>query len=77
MAFADLTPREAGQVATVVAGMHGGEKVGSLHRPEISEAEILAAVRVNALVRKALDEDGLGSWIDAIPPATTKPEAVA
>ena len=77
MAFADLTPREADQVATVVAGMHGGEKVGSLHRPEISEAQILAAVRVNALVKKALDEDGLGSWIEAIPPATTKTEVEA
>ena len=77
MAFADLTPREADQVATVVAGMHGGEKVGSLHRPEISEAQILAAVRVNALVKKALDEDGLGSWIEAIRPATTKTEVEA
>ena len=64
MAFADLTPREADQVATVIAGLHGGEKVGALHRPEITEAEVLAAVRVNALVEKALDEDGLGSWIE-------------
>jgi len=62
MAFADLTPREADQVATVVAGLHGGEKLGALHRPEISEAEILAAVRVNVLVMQALEEDGLGSW---------------
>jgi hypothetical protein len=77
MAFADLTPREADQVATVIAGLHGGEKVGSLHRPEISEGEILAAVRVNALVKKALDEDGLGSWTEATTPATSKPEVEA
>ncbi len=64
MAFADLTPREADQVAAVVAQLHGGEKVGSLHRPEISEAEMLAAVRVNALVTKALQEDGLRSWVE-------------
>jgi len=64
MAFADLTPREADQVAAVVAQLHGGEKIGSLHRPELSEAEMLAAVRVNALVKKALQEDGLGSWAE-------------
>lgn len=70
MAFADLTPREADQVATVVAGLHGGEKLGTLYRPDLSEAEMLAAVRVDALVKKALDEDDLGSWIEAVTPAT-------
>jgi hypothetical protein len=65
MAFADLTPREADQVAAVVAQLHGGEKIGHLHRPEVGEEEMLAAVRVNAAVKKALHEDGLGSWIEA------------
>ena len=64
MAFADLTPREADQVASVVAGLHGGEKIGSLVSAGISEAEMLAAIRANALVKKALEEDGLGSWIE-------------
>ncbi len=64
MAFADLTPREADQVAEVVAQLHGGEKIGSLHRPETSEAEMLTALRVNALVIKALQEDGLQSWVE-------------
>jgi len=68
MAFADLTPRETDQVAALVAGLHGGEKIGTLHRPDVSEEEVLAAARVNALVKKALDEDGLGSWIEAILP---------
>lgn len=77
MAFADLTPREADQVAAVVAGLHGGEKIGTLHRLEISEAEALAAVRVNALVKKALDEDGLGSWIEPIAPSPLKQEVDA
>ena len=53
MAFADLTPREADQVAAVVARLHGGEKIGPLRRPEISEGEMLAAARVNAAVKKA------------------------
>jgi hypothetical protein len=74
MAFADLTPREADQVAAVVAGLHGGEKIGTLHRPEVSEAEALAAARVNALVKKALDEDGLGSWIVPVAPTSLKQE---
>jgi len=69
LAFADLTPREADQVAAVVAQLHGGEKIGSLHHPGISEAEMLAAARVNALVMNALREDGLGSWIEPVPSA--------
>jgi hypothetical protein len=63
MAFADLTPREADQVAAVVAGKHEGQQLGSLHRPELSEAEALAAARINAEVKKALEEDGLEAWI--------------
>jgi hypothetical protein len=74
MAFADLTPREADQVAAVVAGLHGGEKIGALHRPDISEGEALAAVRVNAVVKKALEDDGLVSWLEAIAPATNPSE---
>ena len=66
MAFADLTPREADQVAGVVASLHGGEKVGTLHRPDISEAEALAAAHVNTVVKKALEDDGLASWLDLI-----------
>jgi hypothetical protein len=67
MAFADLTPRETDQVAAVVAQLRGGQKIGSLHYPEMSEAEALAAARMNMLVRKALEEDDLGSWIEETP----------
>jgi hypothetical protein len=67
MAFADLTPRETEQVAAVVAGLHGGEKIGVLQRPDLSEAEMLTAARVNALVKQALGDDGLGSWIEMTP----------
>ncbi|MND01255.1 hypothetical protein D3C83_201840 [compost metagenome] len=73
MAFAGLTPREADQVAGVVAEMHRGEKIGPLYRPEIDEAEMLAAARVNVLVRQALEEDGLGSWFETHP--ASQPEA--
>jgi hypothetical protein len=76
MAFADLTPREADQVATVVATLHGGEKVGSLYQPQVSEAEALAAARINAAVKKALEEDGLGSWIEPVPATPSEQEAV-
>lgn len=77
LAFADLTPREADQVATVVAGLHGGEKIGCLHRPEMSEAEALAAARINVTVKQALAADGLGSWIEPAVPARLEPEAPA
>lgn len=75
MAFADLTPREADQVATVVAGLHGGEKISSLYQPQVSEAEALAAARINAAVKKALEEDGLASWIEPAPAAQSAQEA--
>ena len=77
MAFADLTPRETDQVAALVAGLHGGEKLGSLHRPELSEAEMLAAVKVDALVRQALADDGLGAWLEADEPAAADAEVRA
>jgi hypothetical protein len=76
MAFADLTPREADQVATVVGTLHGGEKVGSLYQPQISEAEALAAARIDASVKKALEEDGLGSWIELVHAARSEQEVV-
>jgi hypothetical protein len=74
MAFADLTPREADQVAGVVASLHGGEKLAVLHHPDISESDALAAARVNAVVKKALEEDGLASWLAPVAPATAASE---
>jgi hypothetical protein len=62
LAFADLTPRETDQVAGVVAEFHGGKKLGSLIRPELGEAEMMAALRLNAAVKKALEQDGLADW---------------
>ncbi len=62
LAFADLTPRETDQVAEVVAGLHGGEKLGLLVRTEATEAEMMATLRLNAAVKKALQQDGLLAW---------------
>ncbi len=64
MAFADLTPKETDQVAAVVAASCGGEKLGSLHRTEATEADMLFAVRINAAVGRSLVEDGLGDWTE-------------
>jgi hypothetical protein len=74
MAFAGLTPRETDQVASVVAELHGGENIGSLHHPGDGEAEMLAAIGINARVAKALEEDGLGAWIAPHESAVHPPE---
>jgi len=63
LAFADLTPRETDQVADVVAQLHGGQKLGTLTRPELSEGEMIAALRLNATVQRALEQDGLSDWL--------------
>jgi hypothetical protein len=63
LAFAGLTPRETDQVAAVVAELHDGEKIGTLYRPEASEAEMMAALRLDAAVKKALAQDGLADWL--------------
>ncbi len=68
LAFADLTPRETDQVAGVVATLHGGQKLDSLYQPQRSEAEMMTALRLNAAVKKALEQDGLTSWIEPVEP---------
>lgn len=68
LAFAGLTPRETDQVAGLVAELHGGQKLGQLSRPELSEAEMLSALRLNAAVKNALEQDGLAGWIQPVEP---------
>jgi hypothetical protein len=63
LAFAGLTPRETDQVAEVVAALHDGEKIGTLYRPEMSEGEMLAALRMDSAVKKTLAQDGLADWL--------------
>ncbi len=75
MAFAGLTPKETDQVAAVVSGLHGGEKIGSLYRPDIDESEMLMAARMSALVRKTLEEDGLHAWLSETPALPEEKEA--
>jgi hypothetical protein len=63
LAFADLTPQETDHVAGIVAGLHGGEKLGRMLHTEFSEAEMIAALKLNAAVKKSLAHDGLANWI--------------
>ena len=65
MAFAQLTPRETDRVAGVVAGFHGQQTLGSLVHMGFGEAEAVAAARMEGMVRKALEADGLGDWVEA------------
>lgn len=65
LAFADLTPRETDQVADVVADLLGDRRLGPLHhRGDFTEADMLAAVRLDAAVRQTLRDDGLGGWLE-------------
>ena len=68
LAFAGLTPRETDQVAGVIAGRHGGEKLGPLIEPGLSEQEMLTALRLDLTVRKAVEQDGLAGWLQAVRP---------
>lgn len=65
MAFADLTPKETDQVAAVVAQFHSGQRPDALHDFQLSEADVLMGLRVNAAVKKSLIEDGLGAWVES------------
>ncbi len=65
LAFADLAPRETDLVADQVAQLNGGEGreclVATSRR---SEAEMLAALHLDAAVRQTLRDDGLGDWLE-------------
>lgn len=70
LAWSDLTPRETDQVAAQVAQRHGVEKSALTGTSSFSETEVLHALSVFARVEKALQEDGLASWLE---PATSTP----
>ncbi|HEY1173102.1 MAG TPA: DUF5682 family protein [Verrucomicrobiae bacterium] len=67
MAFAELTPAETDRVAGVVAEVTGGERIDTRHTSNETEADLLMAVRVNALVQKTLADDGLSGWLAETP----------
>jgi hypothetical protein len=73
LAWSDLTPRETDQVASQVAERHGVEKRTLTSISSFTEAEVLHALDVFARVEKALQEDGLASWLEPAnsPPTTT------
>lgn len=62
LAFARLTPSETDRVAGRVRELIG-QGPGPLHPGPVSEADMLVAARLNALVARSLRMDGLVEWI--------------
>lgn len=65
LAFADLTPREIGRVAEMVAALHGGVRPDVGVRHDVDEQTVAANLALSQLVAEALERDGLGAWIGA------------
>jgi hypothetical protein len=59
LALSDLTPRETDTIARRVAAMLGAESLKVAYQPDVSSAEMLRGVAVDALVRATLAADGL------------------
>lgn len=59
MAFARLDPREIDRLAHAVADRNGGDAAAIVVRHDLTEAEMTANLRADALVRAALTADGL------------------
>ena len=63
VAFAHLTPRETDQVGAAVARLHGGTTLQRVVSYEFTDADMLAALRVEAAVKESLQRDGLDVWL--------------
>lgn len=66
LAFADLTPSETDQVASVVARRHDGADVGSLTHRDVVEADVAANLEASHDVAQLLARDGLDTWAGAL-----------
>jgi hypothetical protein len=64
LAFADLTPKECDAVAKAVGRLLGGQVLTPVLTREISEGQMVQAVRINARVREQLVSDGLETYAD-------------
>lgn len=64
LAFADLTPKECDAVARAVASLIGGPVPTPLVSYDLSESQMLQAVRINVRVRERLAHDGLHAYAD-------------
>lgn len=63
LAFSNLTPRETDQVARLVAGEAGVEKLEIASSSRFSTADMLVAVEVERAVAASLERDGLRNWV--------------
>jgi hypothetical protein len=64
LALADFTPRETDRIARQIAVMLGAESLKVAYQPDVSSAEMLRGVAVDALVRAALAADGLEEFVN-------------
>jgi len=65
LALSDFTPRETDKIARQVAAMLGAESLKVAYQPDVSSAEMLRGVAVDAQVRAALAADGLEEFCEA------------
>jgi hypothetical protein len=63
LALSDLTPRETDTIAKRVAVMLGAESLKVAYQPDVSSAEMLRGVAVDAAVRATLAADGLEEFL--------------
>src|SRR5262249_24622356 len=63
LALSDLTPRETDTIARRVAAMLGAENLKVAYQPDVTSAEMLRGVAVDASVRAALAADGLEEFV--------------
>ena len=62
LAFADLTPRETDQVATVVAKHAGVARLDVAQSASFAASEMVIAVAVEMQLKRTLERDGLSPW---------------
>jgi hypothetical protein len=63
LALSDLTPRETDTIAKRVAVMLGAESLKVAYQPDVSSAEMLRGVAVDAAVRATLAADGVEEFL--------------
>jgi len=64
LAFADLTPKECDAVARAVASLVGGPVLSPFVSRDLSESQMLQALRIDVRVRERLAQDGLQAYAD-------------
>ncbi|MES2264843.1 MAG: DUF5682 family protein [Pseudomonadota bacterium] len=62
LAFAGMTPRETDRIAGAVAGLYGGETLGTPVHHDLDAAQLQANLALSRAVREVLAADGLELW---------------